>query len=477
MLLMFGFHLLTFQEERWWGDSYQYLLHAENLLSGHSYADTGYVPSPYTFLAPAAYPLGYPLLIAPLLAVFGASPEVFAMLASLFLLGGAWLTAILARGWLPDPYAIGLAVLIALQPGLIAMSRQPLSDPPFLFFVLLCLLAADRASYKTETWNRKVLIAGLALGLAAITRTIGLVLIPALLLPSLIRHCRLDRSALISVAIGLGIWLCVSLIPLGDPALSGTQVKTGGYQALVQDNLLQNLLEIPTRVPARIVDYTRASFPLWHVPGIDLLKNLLFVGALIPVGVGFIHRVRRRFGPAEAFAVLYVLALLPWTFTAVRYLFPLYPLYYLYLVVGVWRLGRDSLGRQWAINTVLIGALGLSYGTRYLEWATGLPTSVLHEDDASVYQYMRATLPDSTVVVSSEDPRPAIYHTRLRASNGPDDVATWSAYADQIGATYALVRDQDDVALELLRDPRHQLVRRDGDLSLYRVCPEACVAE
>lgn len=474
MLILFGFHLITFQEERWWGDSYQYLLHAENLISGHPYADTGYVPSPHSFLAPAAYPIGYPLLIAPILAVFGASPQVLAMVASLFLVGTAWLTATLARGWLPDPFAIGIAVLIGLQPGLIAMSRQPLSDPPFLFFVMLCLLMADRASYKSDTWSRRVVLAGLALGMAAITRTLGLVLIPALLLPGLIRHRRLQRPALVSAGIGLGVWFLVSLIDLGSPPLSGMDIGSGGYSALVEENLFGDLAEIPLRIPERVVDYTRASFPLWHVPGMDLLKNLLFLGALLPVGVGFIHRVRRRFGLTEAFAVLYVLALLPWTFSGTRYLFPLYPIYYLYLVVGTWRLGRDSLARQWATTAVLIGAVAISYGGRYLDWAVGEPTSIVSDDDASVYQYMRATLPDDAIILSSEDPRVPTYYTRHAATVGPSEIEDWSVYADQIGATYALVRDQDEIAPEVLRSNRHQLVRRDGDLSLYRVCPSAC---
>lgn len=475
MLILFGFHLLTFQEEHWWGDSYQYLLHAENVLSGQTYADTGYVPSPHNFIAPAAYPPGYPLLIAPLLALFGASPQVFAMLASLFLLGTAWATATLARGWIPDPYAIAIAVLIGLQPWLIAMSRQPLSDPSFLFFAMLCVLAADRASYRQDTWNRRVVVAGLALGAAALIRTLGLVLIPALLLPGLIRHRRLSRSALAATGLGFGIWLLVSLIPLGAPALSGTTASSGGYGALIQDDLFHNLLEIPARIPLRIVDYARATFPFWEVPGRDVLKNVLFLGALFPVGLGLIHRIRRRLGPAETFAALYLLSLLPWTFSSTRYLSPLYPLYYLYLVVGAWRIGRDGLGRMWATNAVLVSAIGLSYGTRYLEWVVGPPTQVVPREDASLYQFVRATIPDSAVVVTSHDPRPTVYHTRRRASVGPDTIEEWNAYADRIGATYALVRDESEIAPEVLRDPRHQLVRRDGDLTLYHVCPTACV--
>ena len=51
------------------GDYALYILHAENLLSGNSYGDTGYLFTPLNWaIGPPAYPPGLPLTIAPLLA-------------------------------------------------------------------------------------------------------------------------------------------------------------------------------------------------------------------------------------------------------------------------------------------------------------------------------------------------------------------------------------------------------------------------
>lgn len=475
MLLLFGFHLLTYQTTDWWGDSYQYLLHAENLLSGHPYADTGYVQSPYKFTSPTAYPIGYPLLIAPVLALFGADPFLLSAYALLFILGTAWVTGTLARGWLPDPYAIALAGLIALQPGLIAASRQPLSDPPFMFFAMLCLLAADRASYGSSRWPRWAVLAGLALGAAAITRTLGLALIPALVLPSLLRHRRVEPSALVAVGLGCVLWFLASLFDVGTPEVIATGASPG-YQALVQENLFRQLADIPGRIPERMVDYLRNSYPLWRVPGADLLKNLFFAVAFIPIALGFLHRARRRFGPVEAFAALYVLSLLPWTFSGTRYLYPLFPLYYLYLLIGVWRLGRDSLGRMWLVNTCLAAAIALSYGGRYIEGAVKRPNPVVNPDHEEVYQYIRATTPEESIFLSTGDPRPPAYHIRRNVSRGPEDLTEWLAYADRLNASYALVLDENEIATDLLRNARHRVVLRSGDLTLYQLCPTTCAA-
>lgn len=470
MLVALGFHAATFRPEPWWGDAYQYLLHAQNLLSGQPYADTGYVPSPYAYVAPAAYPVGYPLLLAPVLALFGLDPFAIALLGTLLVLGTAWAAATLARGWLPPPYAIGLALLIAFQPALIALARLPRSDTAFVLFTTLCLLFAERASYRTTRWRRWALLAGLALAAAALTRTLGLVLIPAVLAPGLLRSRRVTAPALRAVGVGAALWLLVSLIPLGGPAVVVPDAASG-YGGLIQTDLLRDL----ARIPARVVAYTRATFPLWEVPGVDPLKHLLFAVALVPVGVGFLHRARRRPGPAEAFVALYGLALLLWASPSARSLYPLYPLYYLYLCIGVWRLGRTHVSRQWATAALLIAAVALSYGGRYARASSAPPGERVDDRDRAVYDALREASPEDAIVLTTGDPRAQVYYTGRAVTRGPGELAEWRRYADALGATYALVRDGSEIGPALLRDPRHQLVRRDGPLTLYRICPEACV--
>ncbi len=489
LVVAFGVHLLTFQPGTWWGDSFQYLLHAESLISGRPYADTGYIPSPYSFLAPAAYPVGYPLLIAPVLAVFGPSPQALGVVASVCLLGTAWLAATMARAWVPDPFAVAVAGGVAFQPGLLASTGPPLSDLPFMFFVVLSLLAADRASRQRDRWGRWAVLAGLAVGAAVATRTLGVVLVPALLLPGVIRSRRFERWALVAMGIGLVLVVGVASVDLGAPASPGVGDRARseqgadagrgadpGYGALVRDNLLGRLSQIPTRIPAQVTNYARASYPLWEVPGASGLKNLLSLLALVPVGIGVAHCARRRFGATEAFAVLYVMALLPWSFSGVRYLFPVYPLYYLYLVVGVWWIGRDNRSRQRVVVAALAVAVGVSYGGRFMERAVEPVEPITPTDEEALYDFIRETTPDGAVMLTTQDARIPAYYTRRAVSLGPKEVGEWTVYADRLGASYALVQDQSEVAPALRRDPRHRLVRRSRHLAFYRVCPSACEA-
>jgi len=478
MLLLFGFHLLIFQEGRWWGDAYQYLMHAENLLSGAPYAETGYIPSPHKFTAPAAYPIGYPLLLALVLPLIGTSAAAHAALASLLLLGTAWMTATLARGWLPDAHATVLAVLIGLQPSLIELGWSPRSDPLFMFLVMLCLLAAERASYRSSRSVRWAVVAGIAAAAAVATRSLGLLLFPVLLLPSLIRERSIPRHAWISFGVALALYGAVSLYDVGEPTTiaSAEAVESPGYAALVQENVLDQLRKIPERIPARASDYIRGSYELWRIPGHGVFKHLVMGIAAGIVLFGFAYRSRKRFGPAEVFAPLYVTSLLPWTFYYPRYLYPVYPLYYLYLVVGVWRVSRSRPARLWGAWAVLLGLALFSFSWQFMEWTQLRPKSAVPPEEAAMFDYIRSQTAEDAIFITSADPRGPIYHTRRRATRGPDDLPTWNEYEAEIGADYALTTADDEIVTALQSDSHHELVYATEEMLLFARCPEGCVA-
>ena len=478
MLVLFGFHLLLFQEDRWWGDAYQYLMHAENLLSGTPYAETGYILSPHKFTAPAAYPIGYPILLALTLPLIGTTPAAIAALSSAFLLGTAWVTATLARGWLPDAHAAILAVLIGLQPSLILIGWSPRSEPLFMFLVMLCLLAAERASYGSSHSVRWAVLAGITAAAAVATRSLGILLFPALLLPGLVRTRSISRETWISLGVGLALLGAISLYDVGEPTTVVRQEATEatGYTALVQENVLDQLREIPGRIPDRLSDYTRGSYRLWRIPGPGVFKHILMGLAAILVLIGYAYRSRKRFGPAETFAPLYILSLLPWTFYYPRYIYPVYPLYYLYLVVATWRLSRSRPARLWGSWAILLGLALFSYSWQFMEWTQLPPRAAVPPENAAMFTYIRDQTPEEAILITSADPRGPIYHTRRRATRGPDDLPTWNEYAAEVGADYALIRADDEIVTALQNDSHHELVYATDGMLLFRHCPEPCLA-
>jgi 4-amino-4-deoxy-L-arabinose transferase-like glycosyltransferase len=75
-LLLFGYFVLgvvTLTSGHGWGDDWaQYVLHAQNIVNGRAYGDTGYLFNPDNpSIGPPNYPPGLPYVLAPVIALFG----------------------------------------------------------------------------------------------------------------------------------------------------------------------------------------------------------------------------------------------------------------------------------------------------------------------------------------------------------------------------------------------------------------------
>ena len=75
-LLLFGYFVLgvlTLTSGHGWGDDWaQYVLHAQNIINGRAYGDTGYLFNPDNpSIGSPNYPPGLPCLLAPVIALFG----------------------------------------------------------------------------------------------------------------------------------------------------------------------------------------------------------------------------------------------------------------------------------------------------------------------------------------------------------------------------------------------------------------------
>ncbi len=482
VVLVAVFQLATLRGDvsAWYGDSYQLVLHAQNLLGGQPYAATGYIQNPERYLAPVAYPPGFPLLMVPALALFGTDALAIEALLALLLAGTAWGLAYLVRPALPALWVYGLVLIVGLHPYLWELKQQPLSDLPFLLAVALCLLCYDRA-VRAEQARRAVGLAALAgafLWFALLTRVLGVVLLPSLLLPDLVRLRWPSRVSLVAVAVALVLYGAYALLfdaDAGARLAASVGVGHGGYAALVQQDVLRHLEQLPGRAVQRVLDYARASFVFWHVPlpGGSLAKNALMLVSLVPAGAGLMYRVRHRFSAVEAFCLLYALSLLPWTFAHPRYLVPLLPFFYLYLFVGLTRFGPAA--ERWARTAAIAAfvAVALVSAVRYgALFSREQPRGV--QADNAAYVFLRDRTPPSTVVATSGDPRPSLFFTHRASSSVPRDAGVWPAYTERIGADYVLI-DARQAAERRAAEQAAYLrpILSDGPLTLYRIQPEA----
>ncbi len=477
------FHLATLRPGfSWFDDVPAYVQHAQNIAEGEPYAATGYVQNPYNFIAPKAYPPGYPLLLAPLIAVFGVNVLVLKVAMIVLLMGALFVAAQLFKDDLPLGPLCALLVVIGLHPFFWERAPTVMSDVPFLLFAYLSLLLYRKAQREAANARRMV---GWALLLAACVyytaaiRPLGLILLPCFLAYDVLRTRRL--SPVLLIVIGAGVVFYGGRALLGLFAAPGAGAS--GYDQLVQEAFFDRLGQTGRRVYVRLVGYARNVDALWANGYARPVQHALFLLSLPLFAVGFGQRVRRA-GLTEVFFLGYALALLPWPFGKIRYLIPLIPLYFFYLFLGAAWAGRHleaRLGRRarMAFVAVALTLVAGTYTARYTTLDFG-PIPAVFDGPAAqrLYAYVDArTAPDDVFVAAF--PRQYAFFTdrHVSAAHSADSLALWR-YADRIGAEYVIVGPQsvpwgeaqvEQVERLVEEQPgRFDLLFSEGEFALYR---------
>src|ERR1044071_7267181 len=93
-------------------------------------------------IGPDLYPWGFPVLLSPVIFLFGLNVVAMKLLIIFFWLLSIVVVSFLFKNKLPtsQPLLLSVIVLFAFNPGLIQFTDQILSDVPFLFFSLSGLL-------------------------------------------------------------------------------------------------------------------------------------------------------------------------------------------------------------------------------------------------------------------------------------------------------------------------------------------------
>ena len=478
--VLFVVHVATRDDGRQWnGDAEQYTMHAENLAAGRPYAETGWVRNTERSLTPLAYPPGYPLLLAPVVAQTGRSRAPIAFLQALCLAAMTWLFAALFWRRLSPVSVLALVLLIGLSPFFWSFVSRGLSDVLFAAAVAAALVTigrSERSAPRRAAYGWAV-VAGLAAGAAILTRTLGVVVVPALVVPTLWPGRRAAlRPALVAAAVAvLSSAMVLGAVDWEAGGRSSGAASGAGYGEIVRSGLLDKVERIPGFAVDRAVQYTLSDASvLWSpfvIPGPGHLPIRTAGLALMLLGVGV--AVRRKLLAVDVFVVLYVAALLPWAFGWARYLLPVIPAAYGYLLLGgetawQWARGR-SLAYRFGVAVAVglcamaVGAFAVNGARAMAERAASGPSPPQSNGTDLVVRH----IPDGGILLVADDARKVTYATGRSVSEVPRDTAAWGAYADRLGATHALFRE--DRAAVAAWAPRlgWRLVASDEAADLY----------
>jgi 4-amino-4-deoxy-L-arabinose transferase-like glycosyltransferase len=447
------------------GDSSEYVSLASSVLrTGDGYADSAAPgdPVPHT-----KYPPGYPLMLAPLLALFGPNFVILKLLSvaltvSSVLVFSLWVTERVGPArWL----AVSLA--FAVNPAVVDYSRWILSEAPFLFVTLLALLFLQREAGE-KAIGKYFWLSILAIVAAYYVRSVGIVLIAAGTFYYLLTRQWRKSVYYNAVAAALSLpWFVRNQLLEGSATpyieqflLRSVYEPEAGYHDLwgMIGRFFTNLWIYSAREMPRVLV---GSDSLWsaHVA----VRGLGVVVCVLALA-GLVHTARKRVGVAEIYFALSCLAILLFeeVVSDVRYLVPLVPLVLVYAADGVTLVTEkgDALGdpsRVTSAAMIVFAAIGvfsqLARAPRNIEmirqYGRGDALAGYHPNWRSFFlaaDWVSANTPADAVVTVR---KPRLFHLRTGRkvvlypySTDPDSVLdvvldTDYVVVDQISATTA----------------------------------------
>lgn len=389
------------------GDFAQYILHAKALVEGRGYTDTGYIFTPFSYLVgPRAQPPGLPLLLSPLVALFG--PDLM-VLKSVVVLSAVCFAMIAARyfGRRENVWtgaAVALLTTLALQTQHATISV--IADLPFAAACWWLISLADREG--AWTGYRAAVVTALG-GVVVAFRVAGAAAGVAVLIFALLCPPAQKRAA----SLPLVLWALGGLAALG---LVGEFIPFAKQvMQLPQANILERMLDFAQHAKEAVL------FALLYPFRGDKPNDVYHALFLIPMtlgGVRFLVRYRRTFAWSFTLAYMMMLALSP--VQEARYIWPLYPVLAYALVDGMSTMLRTITSVPGLVPrapAVAFGTLAvLAMLATFRAFGKPAPRSLLGDPDAqSLFSWLKTESERSPERVVFINPRVLTFATGIPA--------------------------------------------------------------
>ena len=315
-----------------WDDGV-YLISARSIAMGDGYA-FAHLPG-----APAAvhFPPVWPLLLAGVwwlapdfpanLAIFGVVNPLLAALAA-----GLTCAYAMDRARLAPVVAVVVTTVFALTLPVLALNGVLFAEPLFLVVAVVALMAGDRA---TDVGGaRNALFAGLAVGVAVLTRSTAIALIPALMAALLI--ARRPREAVTAAAAAGSMvipWMAWSAARAGELA-EPLRGNYGPYLSWFGDAVIERGPGFVAEIARQNLVSIERSFAVVFFPvGVRELRPLLLALLCVAVALG-VRALWSRARTLTLFALFYAIMVIVWPYTPDRFAWAVWPLVGVFVAAG-----------------------------------------------------------------------------------------------------------------------------------------------
>jgi len=439
-----------------------YVMHAANLVDGRPYTAINYVPNPKApWMAPAnGYPPVYPLLLAPVYKAWGLNLRALKVVTVLCFVVFLLIFDELTRSMFSPLMRPCVMLILAFNPVFWEHRDYLLSEFPYLMFSFASLLVVQKVYgdlAADEFRIGKGLLLSLLLYCSYGTRTIGIVLLPAVVLTDLIKFRRPSRFVM-AVLVLTAVFIIGQTLFLTSPK---------GYVSAIQFS--------PRMIVNNAVFYAKTLSYVWQngfSKKIQIMFALLFTSL---AAVSYARKLRSTSPSSEFYLAGYLVILFMWSAEiGLRGLLPILPLYFAY---GLREFGRmaESLGRP--IRAISVSLLmlfaGVTYAGEIRNISRQLPEPNVQDATArELFSFLRAHTQPAEVLIFPKPRSLALFTNRRVASLAPEELPEdsyqfmKSVNADILVAPrwsppswQSLLKNRRDNTLELFRNSDYQVFR------------------
>lgn len=417
------FYFSTIRDGHYWGDDFSmYIRHAINIVEGRPYSESGYIYNKFRIVAPRSYPPVLPILLSPFYMVFGFNINAFKIPIIISFVCLLYILYLSFKNELRYKYMIFLILVIGFNPFLWDYKDNILSEFPFVCFLYLSLYVINKF-YTSE--NPRPLIKGIICGiLTAITfgtRSIGIVLIPSLLINDLIRAKKLSKFFIATTTTFLILAILKTTFIKGE-------LDYFDIMSSMRINVVEN-----------IYDYIKSMASLWYSGKsigsiIILLVSYCFFSLLFLVGI--VKRIRQGLSIYEIYIVLYTITIILWPHSqGARFLIPIIPLYFFYSITAM-----TSFKTEKYVFVIAMIIISLAYTKAYLNANFGPIPYIGSKNVTSLFNFIKENTEESDVIIFRK-PRALALFTNRKSSvyhKPEDDKQLWH-YIKSIGSRYIIL--------------------------------------
>lgn len=393
------------------GDNASYIILAESLTHGKGYINTFYPGEP----AETQYPPLLPVFLVPIIALLGKNYMAMKCIALVF--GFLGLTAMyrLIKDISSADTAWLVTLLTAVNAAYIFFASSILTETIYVFLSACVLITVRKIIQHREDHVGLIIAAALLIALSFYARTIGATLALSMC-GYLFINKRYKASILLATFIGLLLlpWALRSIQVHNSyfdqlTEKSAGETETGSFIVLYR--LAQNLPRYAAKSFADLIGGpTIAEFSPYNP--VKIFGSILLSGTFL---IGYVRNLRNGLTPENTYLIVYLGILAVWPYHDARFLLPILPLLFYYMIEGLQNLpiNIDTIRRKaftWVIAALFFIGVGSSLHLVYFNRTDYYQPEIEHFKEAC--NWIKSNTNADALIISRKPRLSAIWSDR-----------------------------------------------------------------